>query len=120
MPATPLSGLWSARMQDGDARQDGFSARGDILWEDRIRAGFTAKESRREEWPLQSVFTLHVTDLQQRLPSHTGVDGLQRYNTPPRPYSLLPLSRLRHDTNDTNDDHNDDGHEGGRPLPRLS
>ena len=38
-----------------------------------LRAGFIEKESRREEWPLQSVFTLHVTDLQQRLTSRAGV-----------------------------------------------
>lgn len=51
--------------------RDGFPARDDKLWTHGIRTGLTAKESRREEWPLQGVFTLHVTDLQQRLASRT-------------------------------------------------
>ena len=54
-------------------RRDGFPVRGDKLWADRIQAGFTAKEGRRNWEESQSVFTLHVTDLQQGLASRTGI-----------------------------------------------
>jgi len=60
-----------------EMRWDGFSVRGDELSSYKIRrrrTGFTA----REEWPLQGVFTLRVTDLQQGLASrtHTAVQRI--------------------------------------------
>ena len=49
-------------------RMSGFSDRGDKLWAWVVKHGPGLLE-----WPLQGVFTLHVTDLQQRLASRAVV-----------------------------------------------
>ena len=101
--------------------RDGFSARDDKLWTHGIRTGLTAKESRREEWPLQGVFTLHVTDLQQRLASRRGVHGVHANITHPlrRPTLCFPLSHFRHDANDDDDDCDDNRDNDGRPPAAI-
>lgn len=82
-------------------RDSGFSVRGRGC---RTRAGFIGKESRREEWPLQGVFTLHVTDLQQRLASRADVYRIYLTWTTERPTLCFPPSHFGHDGDDWDDD----------------
>lgn len=82
-------------------RRDGFPARGDILWADRIQAGFTAKEGRRKFGRSRRACLRYMLRIcnkgWRRVRAYTG------YNPPHRHPLFAFRFRLRHDPNDPND-----------------